>query len=746
MKVREFFKDNGWSQSNNVVGNVVPIIQSYAWKDAALVGPMPFWSGDDRPFGSTRNVIAFANGLMDLDNPSVLIPHTPKWCSTVCLPFAYDPAATCPAWEKFLADVFEGDQVRVALVQEFFGYCLSSDTSLQKALVLVGKPRSGKGTIQRILGALIGPDNSTGYSLERLATEFGPSALVNKAVAVVGEVELAANPQRAKIVEVLKSIIGEDSLSINTKYESKFPSLRLPTRFVIASNSVPRLLDASGALAHRFVFVPFEMSFVGREDIHLEEKLLAELPGIANWALAGLKRLRAAGGKFTLGDGHRKLASQYAADTSPIMAWVRSEMVVHRRADPGDLPPECITSASVSIGKSDAYERYCLWCESHDIEPTRPAWFGRDLKTLIPKLQEGRESRAYIYRGLGIRQATSPDGNTFEYDCTADKKRDLSQNGRAEPIRPGHPGHLDCFVQLFQEKDKGIRKEKVVENNRNAQDAQDDPLINDLEGEKRPASLPANKSDCTANNLTATVPAASQNGVAALSLSGQSGQSDHLDCFVQLFQEKGKCIRNEKVIENNEYAMTALTGLPSDDSEGEKLPDREARRISQNLRQEYRNGYVVQPDPKSLNVWRVGKNVDGTIRWLDQHGTRAWAVEEVKRRTAPTPTPPASPDEDDDGDHTADVLYTLICNIDDGRYDLSNPDDLDIIKDQIATDIPEVAEMSESLLLDLDYGHLSLDDVRLRVDEMLGVLIQSEIEMSGEETWKWLEENLVGTS
>jgi phage/plasmid-associated DNA primase len=89
-------------------------------------------------------------------------------------------------------------------------------------------------------------------------SSVGPSALVNKAVALVGEVELSANPQRAKIVEVLKSIIGEDSISINTKYESKFPSLRLPTRFVIASNSVPRLLDASGALAHRFLFVPFE--------------------------------------------------------------------------------------------------------------------------------------------------------------------------------------------------------------------------------------------------------------------------------------------------------------------------------------------------------------------------------------------------------------------------------------------------------------------------------------------------------
>ena len=723
MKVRDFFKDNGWSQSNNVVGNVVPIIQSYAWKDVVKVGPMPFWIGDDRPFTSTRNVIAFSNGLMEMDNPSDLIPHSPNWCSTVCLPFAYEPLATCPLWEKFLSEIFEGDQDRVALIQEFFGYCLSSDTSLQKALILVGKPRSGKGTIQRILGALAGPENSTGFSLERLATEFGPSALVNKAVALVGEVELSANPQRAKIVEVLKSIIGEDAMSINKKYDAQFPSLRLPTRFVIASNSVPRLLDASGALSHRFLFVPFEMSFVGREDIHLEDKLLKELPGIANWALTGLKRLRVAGGKFTLGDGHKRLASQYAADTSPIMAWVRSEMAVHRRADPGDLPPECLTRENVSIGKSDAYERYVEWCESHDIEPTRPAWFGRDLKTLIPKLQEGRDTnRAYIYRGLGIRMATSPDDQTFEFDCTTDKKLVPSRNGRAEPPSPGHPGHLDCFLQLLNEKDKGIRKEKVVENNKNAQDAQDGRLNDDK---------PGIESDCTADNN----PAPSQNGVAVLSLSGQSG---HLDCFLQLVKKKDDVKGEEKVEKNNENAMTALTGPPNDDSEGEKRASlREARRISQNLRQDYRNGYVVQPNPKNLDAWMVGKNVDGTIRWLDQHGTREWAVGEVKRRLEPTPTPPppAIPDEDVDEDHTADVLNTLICDIDDGKFDLSNPDDLEIVKDQIATDIPEVADMAESLLLDLEDGHLTLDDVRQRADEMLGVLMQMEEKMTQDEAF-----------
>ncbi len=317
-------------------------------------------------------------------------------------------------------------------------------------------------------------------------------------VALVGEVELSANPQRAKIVEVLKSIIGEDSISINKKYDAQFPSLRLPTRFVIASNSVPRLLDASGALAHRFVFVPFEMSFVGREDIHLEEKLLKELPGIANWALAGLKRLRAAGGRFTLGDGHKRLASQYAADTSPIMAWLRSEMAVHHRADPGDLPHECLTRENVSIGKSDAYDLYCAWCENHDIEPTRPAWFGRDLKTLIPKLQEGQDTRAdgsrpMVYRGIGVRTCRTPDDDQPQKSgCATDNNPAQPSNVAGLLSLSGQSGHLDCFAQLVDKKDEGIRNEKVVEYNGNAMTALTGPPNLDLDGEPsdRPAFTP----------------------------------------------------------------------------------------------------------------------------------------------------------------------------------------------------------------------------------------------------------------
>lgn len=221
-----------------------------------------------------------------------------------------------------------------------------------------------------------------------------------------------------------------------------------------------------------------------------------------------------------------------------------------------------------------------------------------------------------------------------------------------------------------------------------------------------------------------------------------------MDCFVQLLKVKDEGIIEEKGVINKENALTALTAPPQDESEGERRTSlREARRLSHNLRQEYSNGFIVQPDVNDLSLWRVGKNVGGTTRWLEQSGTRDWAVGEVDRRRERKPAPPPPIPDEDDEDHTADVPNTLICNIDEGVFDLTDPDDRDDLECQIASglDNPAVAEMAESLLLDLDSGHVSLDDVRQRADEMLGVLMEMEGEMTEEEAWAWLDENLVPT-
>jgi len=78
-------------------------------------------------------------------------------------------------------------------------------------------------------------------------------------------------------------------------------SVKLLTRLLVLGNRQPTWIDESGALAARQLAIVFDRSFEGKEDQSVEDALIAELPGIANWALEGLKRLRANSYKFSVG-------------------------------------------------------------------------------------------------------------------------------------------------------------------------------------------------------------------------------------------------------------------------------------------------------------------------------------------------------------------------------------------------------------------------------------------------------------
>jgi phage/plasmid-associated DNA primase len=65
---------------------------------------------------------------------------------------------------------------------------------------------------------------------------------------------------------------------------------KLPCKLLLISNERPRIRDKSGAVAIRMINRTTRVSFYDREDRHLfRNKLRPELPGIALWALEGLR-------------------------------------------------------------------------------------------------------------------------------------------------------------------------------------------------------------------------------------------------------------------------------------------------------------------------------------------------------------------------------------------------------------------------------------------------------------------------
>src|SRR5262249_16435837 len=146
-----------------------------------------------------------------------------------------------------LAQLWPNDPQSIETLQDWLGYLLTQDTRQQKMLVIVGPRRSGKGTIARIIRAMIGEENVTGPTLAGLAPNFGLWSLLGKPVAIVSDARLSHRTDSAIVTERLLSITGEDALTVDRKCMEPV-TVKLPTRFVILTNELPRLGDSSGAL------------------------------------------------------------------------------------------------------------------------------------------------------------------------------------------------------------------------------------------------------------------------------------------------------------------------------------------------------------------------------------------------------------------------------------------------------------------------------------------------------------------
>lgn len=391
--IRTFLKKAGLPQSNHLVGNVTPIVENFAYRAAHDYGPMPFYVGNDPKFPSHRNIIAYRNGILDLEKyragDRTLLAHTSKWISTFCLPYQFDPKAACPKWLAFLCEVFEGDQQRSDLLQEWFGYSLTADISQHKALVKLGPPRAGKGTTDAVLRAVVGEDHTTGFNLHYLADKFGPRRLEGKLVAFVGEVNLANSREKYRILETWNSIVGGDAVPIERKNKDESPSVVLPTRFSISCNEMPSFVDPTGALAARLLILNYDKSFLGREDRSLTDKLLSEIVGISNWALEGYCRLRT-NGRFTEPTKAKELLTGFRRENSHLFAFMQDCLVVNKTLDPGNLDGVGIVEHDVKVNSADLEQAYKSWCLSHSYEPNF-AWMGRSLRALLPKLLSKRK-------------------------------------------------------------------------------------------------------------------------------------------------------------------------------------------------------------------------------------------------------------------------------------------------------------------------------------------------------------------
>jgi hypothetical protein len=174
-------------------------------------------------------------------------------------------------------------------------------------------------------------------------------------------------------------------------------------------------------LASRFILLTTEVSFLGREDLTLGERLRDERPGILLWAIEGYRRLRQRG-RFVQPKSAERMLRLFQNIASPITAFV------------GEM---CELDPDRTIAKDELYQAYCRWFEEQGRRhaPTKDT-FSANLYAAFPTVCEIRvragAHRAYHYKGIRM--------------ATAGSRPDRSDEGELPLSLPPHipPGSEDA--------------------------------------------------------------------------------------------------------------------------------------------------------------------------------------------------------------------------------------------------------------------------------------------------------------
>jgi putative DNA primase/helicase len=172
-------------------------------------------------------------------------------------------------------------------------------------------------------------------------------------------------------------IIGEDTITVDRKNRAEWEG-KMSARMMMLANKPPKFSDASGAIVGRWITVKFTESFEGREDETLEAKLTAELPGIFNWALEGLKRLTERG-RFVQPESGMETIRTQRENASPVKTFVEERAV---------------RGEGHWVVKASLFEAWKAWCTANNVQAVgTTAQFATDLYAAFPGIEDGKQKR-----------------------------------------------------------------------------------------------------------------------------------------------------------------------------------------------------------------------------------------------------------------------------------------------------------------------------------------------------------------
>jgi putative DNA primase/helicase len=305
------------------------------------------------------------NGTLDLRRGE-LRDHRREDLITRVAPVHFDAQAAAPRWREFMLKIMAGNESLATYLQRLAGYSLTGLTKEQVFFFFYGLGANGKSTWLGVFEELLGPyakralpDLLTAAQGERHPTELAD--LQGARLVICSEIEQG----RRWAAQRIKELTGEKRVTARRMRHDPV-TFSLTGKLIVMANHRPVVTEHGPAFWRRMRVVPFLVSIPeGQQDGDLTEKLVAEGPGLLNWALEGLRAWREQG----LGRPPEvtEAVDSYRRHADRISAFIAEC---------------CTTGPDAKVQPGELFAAYCAWAERIGLEPAQP----RPFKTRLIEL------------------------------------------------------------------------------------------------------------------------------------------------------------------------------------------------------------------------------------------------------------------------------------------------------------------------------------------------------------------------
>ena len=296
-------------------------------------------------------LINCANKLIDWKDGKSY-DHTHDYLSFAQIPINLVQGAECPAIDEFLSQVIPEDCID--LFWESLGYCFLPHNDHHYAVIYLGHGSNGKSTALHVIRSILGEQNVSGVSLDKLEENpYAVSKLVGKLANICEDI-----PDKfLKKTDTFKLIASGEPVLIEEKYKVSY-SARINAKLLFSANKMPNTADKSYGFLRRWLPIPFPNTFdESNRNVNLKRELTtqSELEGAFLKALQAIMAVEDPETKgFSIPESSKEVIADYQEQNDHVLSFCN----------------ECIVKIEDGfIANSALLKSYNQWCEVENVKP-----------------------------------------------------------------------------------------------------------------------------------------------------------------------------------------------------------------------------------------------------------------------------------------------------------------------------------------------------------------------------------------